>query len=72
MSNDKNTIRGQVVECLPNLSYKISVENDGEEKIVRAYLSGKMKVNKIRVLIGDKVELVVPDTGEIYRLIRRL
>ena len=42
------------------------------EKKKLVYLSGKMKVNKIRVLIGDKVELVVPDTGEIYRLIRRL
>lgn len=72
MSKEQNTIRGQVIECLPNLSYKVSVEDNGEEKEVRAYLSGKMKVNKIRVLIGDKVELVVPDTGEIYRLIRRL
>ena len=32
MSKEQNTIRGQVIECLPNLSYKVSVEDNGVRK----------------------------------------
>lgn len=68
MSKDDVKIKGVVVDCLPNCFFMVELEN---QKTVRAYLAGKMKLNRIKVLLGDKVEVVVPDQGEIYRLVRR-
>ena len=64
----KNTEKGKVLDCLPNLQYKVELA-DG--RVVRAYLAGKMKMNKIKVIIGDKVSVEIPETGEIYRLVHR-
>ncbi len=70
MSN-KPTSRGVVEECLPNLTYRVVLDTD---RSVIAYTSGKMKLNKIKVLIGDKVEVEVdPYNGNATnRLVRRL
>lgn len=59
---------GMVIEALPSLQFRIEFE-DG--KIMRAYLAGKLHKNFIRILVGDKVEVVIPSTGEIGRIIRR-
>ena len=48
------TITGTVIEVLPGLTYKVKLENGFE---IRAYLSGKMKFNKIRIIVGDKVKI---------------
>ena len=45
---------GVVTEALPNTLFRVELENGS---IVLAYLAGKMRLNRIRVLIGDKVEL---------------
>ena len=45
---------GKCLEVLPNQMYKVELEN-GHTLI--AYASGKMKKNKIRVLMGDKVSI---------------
>lgn len=45
---------GKVVEALPGASFKVVLEN-GQE--VHAHLSGKMKMNRIKVLPGDKVRV---------------
>lgn len=47
-------VDGTCLEVLPNQMYKIELEN-GHTLI--AYASGKMKQNKIRVLMGDKVKV---------------
>jgi translation initiation factor IF-1 len=47
-------IDGKCLEVLPNQMYKIELENG--HKII-AYASGKMKKNKIRVLMGDSVKV---------------
>ena len=44
--------QGIVLELLPNAMFIVKLENDHE---VLAYSSGKMRKNRIRVLIGDKV-----------------
>jgi translation initiation factor IF-1 len=49
------TTRGQVTEELPDLKYRI-VLVDGRE--INAYLAGKLKLHKIRVLGGDTVDVV--------------
>ncbi len=43
---------GTVNELLPNAMFKVELENG---HIVLAHTSGKMRKNRIRVLIGDKV-----------------
>lgn len=45
---------GKVVESLPNAVFKVELENG---HIVTAHVSGKMRMNFIRILPGDKVKL---------------
>jgi translation initiation factor IF-1 len=45
---------GKVVEALPNAVFKVELENG---HIVTAHVSGKMRMNFIRILPGDKVKL---------------
>lgn len=59
---------GYVVEALPSLRFKVEFA-DGST--ILAYLGGKLHKNFIRILIGDKVEVVVPSTGNIGRIVRR-
>ena len=49
---------GEVYELLPNATFKIViVDNKGNEKQILAHLSGKMRINRIRILAGDKVKV---------------
>lgn len=43
---------GVVIELLPNAMFRVKLEND---HIILAHTSGKMRKNRIRVLVGDKV-----------------
>ena len=43
---------GEVIEALPSVKFRVKLE-DGKE--VMAYLSGKLRMFKIRILPGDKV-----------------
>lgn len=45
-------VEGTVTESLPNASFRVELPNDHE---VLAYVSGKLKLNFIRVLPGDRV-----------------
>ncbi len=45
---------GIVQELLPNAMFKVKLENDHE---VLAHTSGKLRKNRIRVLVGDKVDV---------------
>jgi translation initiation factor IF-1 len=68
MIKNENKIKGKVVDCLPNAQFKVEIENG---KIVRAYAAGKIRINSIKIVIGDIVEMVVPQQGEIYRIVYR-
>jgi translation initiation factor IF-1 len=48
-------MEGVVAEVLPNTQFRVQMENF--EKPVLANLSGRMRQNNIKVLIGDTVEL---------------
>ena len=50
--------RGKVTEVLPGSKYRVQIENN-EDHIVLAYLSGKMKQNRIHVIEGDSVEVEI-------------
>ena len=43
---------GSVVETLPSANFKVKLPND---MIILAHVSGKMRMNYIRILPGDKV-----------------
>lgn len=49
---DTLKLEGVVEELLPNMMFKLSLENGMK---VIAHLCGKMRVRNIRVLVGDKV-----------------
>ena len=68
-SKPKNQALGRVVEALPNTLFR--VELDSTKEIILAYLAGKMRMNRIRVLIGDKVELELDPYGGRARITRR-
>lgn len=45
---------GVVLEALPNTTFRVELE-DG--KVITAYLSGKMRIHRIKILPADKVTL---------------
>jgi len=48
------------------------VKIEGTENVVLAYLAGKMRMHRIRVLIGDKVTLELDPYGGRARITKRL
>lgn len=47
-------LEGVILETLPSTTFKVKLENDHE---ILAHISGKMRVNYIKLLPGDKVLL---------------
>ena len=47
-------VEGRVVEALPNAMFKVELENGHQ---ILAHISGKLRMNYIRILPGDKVTL---------------
>lgn len=47
-------VEGTVTEALPNTVFKVKLENGHE---VLAHISGKLRMNYIKILPGDKVKL---------------
>jgi len=45
-------LQGEIIETLPNATFKVKLENG---HVVLGYISGKMRMNYIRILPGDKV-----------------
>jgi len=69
--NKKDTaISGQVTEALPNTFFKVKRDDNGEEMLT--YLSGKMRLHRIRVLIGDKVFVEIDPYGGKGRIVKRI
>ncbi|MBI3588977.1 MAG: translation initiation factor IF-1 [Candidatus Liptonbacteria bacterium] len=60
---------GLVQEALPGLTFKVILESD---QAILAYLGGKLKINRIRVLPGDRVLVEVSPDGRRGRIVRRL
>lgn len=66
----KSSTTGLVVEALPNTLFRVQTEGKDEE--ILAYLAGKMRLHKIRVVVGDKVELELDPYGGKARITKRL
>jgi len=70
-NNQKDSsVEGIVTEALPNAMFRIQLV--GEEQQMIAYLAGKMRKHRIRVLIGDKVLVELDPYGGKGRITRRL
>ena len=49
-------VEGTVVETLPNTTFKVELENGHQ---ILAHISGKLRINYIKILPGDKVKVEV-------------
>ncbi|MGN1235581.1 MAG: translation initiation factor IF-1 [Christensenellaceae bacterium] len=52
--NDVIETEGKVIEALPNAVFKVQLSNG---HIITAYISGKLRMNYIRIIEGDSVKL---------------
>ena len=65
--------KGVVPEALPNTLFRVKINDKTEgEKEILAYLGGKMRIHRIKVLIGDSVEIVLDPYGGKGRIVKRL
>jgi translation initiation factor IF-1 len=53
-NKDVMEVRGTIDELLPGATFRIKLENDHE---IIAHLSGKMRMNRIRLGVGDEVRI---------------
>ena len=52
--SDAIEVEGRVLEKLPNAMFRVELEN---KHVVLAHISGKLRMNFIRILPGDKVTI---------------
>ncbi len=69
-NNQPRTVVGTITESLPNTTFRVEVPE--KETPILAYLSGKMRKFRIKIVIGDKVEVVTDGQMEKGRISRRL
>ncbi|MBY0110479.1 translation initiation factor IF-1 [Patescibacteria group bacterium] len=69
MEESKEPVTGTVEEVLPNSLFRVRL---GSGDLLLAYLAGKMRLHRIRVLVGDTVELITDPYGGRARIVRRL
>ncbi len=67
--NNESTVKGIVIEALPGTLFRVDV---GDKEPLLTYLGGKLRINKIRILVGDKVEILTDPYGGKGRIIKRL
>jgi translation initiation factor IF-1 len=71
MDNSKKMERvvGVVTEALPNTLFRVKPPNGD---VMLTYLGGKMRLHRIRVLVGDSVEVELDPYGGKGRIVKRL
>jgi translation initiation factor IF-1 len=63
-------VYGVVEEALPNALFRVKLDEDG--RLTIAYLAGKMRRFRIRVLVGDRVGMITDPYGGKARITKRL
>lgn len=48
-------LEGEVIDILPNAMFRVQI--DGQENTVIGVISGRMRQNNIKILLGDRVEI---------------
>jgi translation initiation factor IF-1 len=70
LSQDKIILEGVVSEALPNATFRVDLANG---QTVLAHISGKIRLNYIKILNGDRVQIEMsPYDLTKGRIIRRL
>ena len=59
---------GIVIEALPNTLFRVRLHNDEQ---VLAYLSGRMRMYRVRILVGDRVDIERTPGDQRARIIYR-
>lgn len=57
MSKEVITLDGSVLESLPNAMFRVALNDNGH--VVLAHLSGKIRINNINILVGDRVRVEI-------------
>ena len=65
----ETVVKATVSEALPNTMFRVTLENGD---IIVAYLAGKMRLHRIKVLIGDTVDVVLDPYGGKGRIVKRM
>ncbi|HEY4493426.1 MAG TPA: translation initiation factor IF-1 [Candidatus Paceibacterota bacterium] len=65
----EDAVNGTVIEALPDTNFKVALP-DGS--VVHAYLAGKMRLHRIRVLVGDTVGVELDQYGRRGRIVKRM
>lgn len=68
--SEENLVYGVVEEALPNALFRVII--DGNTQPSLAYLAGKMRKFRIKVLVGDRVAVVPEPYGGKGRIVKRL
>ncbi len=70
MDNEEiDIVEGRVIEALPSTLFRVKIAS-GQE--ILSSLGGRMRVHKIKVLVGDKVSVQVDPYGGKGRIVKRL
>jgi translation initiation factor IF-1 len=67
---DQEVVEGVVDEALPNTLFRVKLGASGT--VVLAYLAGKMRLHRIKVLVGDRVQVHLDPYGGRARITRRV
>lgn len=71
-NNGAHLVDGVVVEALPGLMFRVAICPEGVDRNILAHLAGKMKINYIRIIPGDRVVVEMPSLKDIRgRIVRR-
>ena len=66
---EPEVVEGVIDEALPNTLFRVKL---GSGEVILAYLAGKMRLHRIKVLVGDRVQLQLDPYGGRARVIRRI
>ena len=66
--SEEALVEGVVEEALPNALFRVKL---GSGVLTLAYLAGKMRLHRIKVLVGDRVSLKLDPYGGRARITRR-
>jgi translation initiation factor IF-1 len=67
---DDIIVLATVIEALPNAMFRVKLKDNDQPMV--AYLSGKMKLHRIKVLLGDTVSVLLDPYGGKGRIVKRM
>ena len=56
---DYHEFEGEVTDIYPGGKFAVMIENEGAQHQILAHISGKMRLNKINILVNDRVTVEV-------------